>query len=61
MNECETCLFRECKNELICCAANEVAATLWALRKAIPWLGDLFSDYRCQGYEPEIVKEVKHD
>ena len=51
MKECETCINREYKDDLICCQANHLDLAIQELKKAIPFFGRFVPDYECQAYE----------
>ena len=53
MKDCETCAYKRHKDELVCCAANELHNALNKLFKGIPVLGKYVETYKCLGYEDE--------
>ena len=51
MRDCETCLMREYKDDLICCQANKLHYEFVELLKQIPFFGKHIKKYHCQSYE----------
>lgn len=61
MKECDTCLFREHKDELLCCAGNQVGEAfrdlLNTFLESLPFCHGLGA-YECQAYEADPRMEV---
>jgi hypothetical protein len=61
VRECKTCIYREYKDKLVCCAANHVGEAFRdLLRSAIPRV----PAYECKAYEPDptaIVDQTIHE
>lgn len=53
MKQCETCLMRECKDDLICCQSANLGFEFRKLLKSIPLIGEIVPDYECKAYEYE--------
>lgn len=51
MRDCETCLMREYKDDLICCAANKLHYEFVELLRQALILGKHIKEYHCQSYE----------
>lgn len=53
MKECASCINREYKDQLICCAVNHVGEAFRDLLKCAPFFGQAVQDYYCKTYEPD--------
>jgi hypothetical protein len=58
MKECQTCIFREHKDDLLCCQGNHLALAFREMLKQIPFFGRHVPDYECQAYEMDVDPEA---
>ena len=56
MEQCETCLCRKHKDELICCHCARLSFAARELLKSIPLIGEFIPDYECENYLAEPSK-----
>lgn len=54
MKECKTCLNREGKDEMVCCAANHLGEAFRNFVKTWPFFGKGLPVYECKAYEPDF-------
>lgn len=59
MKQCETCLYREYKDYLICCNANHLHFAFREMLKSLPLIGKDIHDYECKAYEMDRFLEIK--
>lgn len=55
MKQCETCLLRDFKDELLCCQANHLRFACRELLQTIPLIGKHIEDHKCTYYEMDIT------
>jgi hypothetical protein len=53
MRECKSCINRECKDKLVCCAANQLREAFRELLRGAPFFRARLPEYECQAYEPD--------
>lgn len=53
MKQCETCFWREHKNELFCCAVSHVREAFREFLRGVPFFRARLQEYECQAYEPD--------
>lgn len=54
MRECKTCLNREGKDEMACCAANQLCEAFINLVRTLSFSGKSLPAYECQAYEADF-------
>lgn len=59
MKQCETCLYREYKDDLICCNVNHLHFAFREMLKSLPLIGKDIHDYECKAYEMDRFLEIK--
>lgn len=50
MKQCRTCMNREFKDKLCCCAVAELFHAFRELCKVLPFFGKYISTYECESY-----------
>ena len=55
MKQCKTCMNREYKDKLTCCAVAELFHAFWELLKFLPFFGKDFKTYECGSYMADDV------
>ncbi len=51
MKKCNTCMNREYKDDLVCCAANELHFAWTEFLRSLPLFGKYIEKYKCKAYE----------
>ena len=51
MKQCETCVYKEYKEALICCCMSELGHALTELNRQLPVIGEHIKEHECKWYE----------
>lgn len=53
MRECGSCINRECKDKLVCCAANQLSEAFRECLRGVPFFKAILPEYECKTFEPD--------
>lgn len=57
MLKCESCMYKEFKDNLLCCEVNKLGEAVAELKKSLPVIGKYVKDHVCVWYQKVDNKE----